>query len=113
MLCTVRDARQSLAEIRRVLRPGGELRFFERVRADSRGMAATQRVLDRTVRPLLTGGCHTSRDAPAAIEAAGFVVEARRDIRIPESGARLPTSACVVGVARRTQAAKPVRSTDG
>ncbi|MFJ4902029.1 class I SAM-dependent methyltransferase [Streptomyces sp. NPDC088727] len=101
VLCTVRDVRQSLAEIRRVLRPGGELRFFEHVRAGSRGMAATQRVLDRTVWPLLTGGCHTSRDATAAIEAAGFVVEARRDIRIPESGVRLPTSACVVGVARR------------
>ncbi|OKK17980.1 methyltransferase domain-containing protein [Streptomyces sp. NBC_00341] len=101
VLCTVRDVRRSLAEIRRVLRPGGELRFFEHVRADSRGMAATQRVLDRTVWPLLTGGCHTSRDATAAIEAAGFVVEARRDIRIPESGVRLPTSACVVGVARR------------
>ncbi len=113
MLCTVRDVRRSLAEIRRVLRPGGELRFFEHVRADSRGMAATQRVLDRTVWPLLTGGCHTSRDALAAIEAAGFVVETHRDIRIPGSGVRLPTSACVVGVARRPAAEEPVRSTDG
>lgn len=104
VLCTVRDVRQSLAEIRRVLRPGGELRFFEHVRAEGRAMVATQRVLDRTLWPLLTGGCHTSRDALAAIEAAGFVVETHRGIRIPESGVRLPTSACVLGVARRPAA---------
>ncbi|MEU8508104.1 class I SAM-dependent methyltransferase [Streptomyces brevispora] len=109
VLCTVRDVRRSLAEIRRVLRPGGELRFFEHVRADDRAMAATQRVLDRTFWPLLTGGCHTSRDARAAIEAAGFVVERQRGIRIPEGGVRLPTSACVLGVARRPTAAEPGR----
>lgn len=119
VLCTVRDVRRSLAEVRRVLRPGGELRFFEHVRASTRGMAAAQRVLDRTVWPLLAGGCHTSRDALAAIEAAGFVVESHRDIRIPETGVRLPTSACVVGVARRPWAAQaeeeegePKRSAD-
>ncbi|MFF1921127.1 class I SAM-dependent methyltransferase [Streptomyces sp. NPDC058221] len=101
VLCTVRDVRQSLAEIRRVLRPGGELRFFEHVRAEGRAMAATQRVLDRTFWPLLAGGCHTSRDALTAIEAAGFVVETHRRVRIPESGVRLPTSDCVLGVGRR------------
>lgn len=110
VLCTVRDVRRSLAELRRVLRPGGELRFFEHVRADDRAMAATQRVLDRTVWPLLTGGCHTSRDALAAIEAAGFVVETHRGIRIPEAGVRLPTSACVLGVARRPAAQEQGRS---
>ncbi|MEU8698294.1 class I SAM-dependent methyltransferase [Streptomyces sp. NPDC048680] len=101
VLCTVRDVRRSLAEAQRVLRPGGELRFFEHVRADDRAMATTQRVLDATLWPLLTGGCHTSRDALAAIEAAGFVVETHRVVRVPESGVRLPTSACVLGVARR------------
>ncbi|MEV0784368.1 class I SAM-dependent methyltransferase [Streptomyces sp. NPDC050423] len=101
VLCTVRDVRRSLAEVRRVLRPGGELRFFEHVRADDRAMAATQRVLDATLWPVLTGGCHTSRDALAAIEAAGFVVGTHRGIRVPEGGVRLPTSACVLGVARR------------
>lgn len=104
VLCTVRDVRRSLAEARRVLRPGGELRFFEHVRADDRAMATTQRVLDATLWPLLTGGCHTSRDALAAIEAAGFVVETHRGVRVPESGVRLPTSACVLGVARRSDA---------
>ncbi|WP_329201022.1 class I SAM-dependent methyltransferase [Streptomyces sp. NBC_01435] len=102
VLCTVRDVERSLAELVRVLRPGGELRFFEHVRADDRAMAATQWALDRTVWPLVTGGCHTGRDTLAAIERAGFVVEAYRRVRMPEWGVRLPTSACVLGTARRT-----------
>ncbi|WP_406098848.1 class I SAM-dependent methyltransferase [Streptomyces sp. NBC_01013] len=102
VLCTVRDVGQSLAEIRRVLRPGGELRFFEHVRSEGRVMAAMQRALDRTVWPRLAGGCHTSRDALAAIEAAGFVVEAYRKVDMPAVGIRLPTSSCVLGVARRS-----------
>ncbi|MFF8421561.1 class I SAM-dependent methyltransferase [Streptomyces sp. NPDC015680] len=101
VLCSVRDVERSLAEIVRVLRPGGELRFFEHVRADDRAMAAAQRVLDCTVWPLLTGGCHTGRDTLAAIERAGFVVEAYRRVRMPECGIRLPVSTCVLGVARR------------
>ncbi|MFI5773030.1 class I SAM-dependent methyltransferase [Streptomyces sp. NPDC051658] len=104
VLCTVRNVERSLAEIVRVLRPGGELRFFEHVRADDRAMAAAQRALDRTVWPLVTGGCHTARDTLAAIERAGFVVETYRRVRMPEWGVRLPTSACVLGVARRPAA---------
>ncbi|MFG3531882.1 class I SAM-dependent methyltransferase [Streptomyces sp. NPDC047917] len=101
VLCSVRNVERSLAEIVRVLRPGGELRFFEHVRADDRAMATTQRVLDRTVWPLLTGGCHTGRDTLAAIERAGFVVESYRRVMMPECGVRLPMSTCVLGVARR------------
>ncbi|MGW1228623.1 class I SAM-dependent methyltransferase [Streptomyces sp. NPDC002530] len=101
VLCTVREVRRSLAEIGRVLRPGGELRFFEHVRAEGRAMAATQRALDRTVWPLLAGGCHTSRDTLAAIEEAGFEMVAYRRVRLPERGVPLPTSSCVLGVARR------------
>ncbi|MEL5953920.1 methyltransferase domain-containing protein [Streptomyces sp. CLV115] len=101
VLCSVRDVERSLAEVVRVLRPGGELRFFEHVRADDRAMAVTQRVLDRTVWPLLTGGCHTGRDTLAAIERAGFVVESYRRVMMPDCGIRLPMSTCVLGVARR------------
>ncbi|GAA3477850.1 class I SAM-dependent methyltransferase [Streptomyces yanii] len=102
VLCTVRNVERSLAEIERVLRPGGELRFFEHVRADDRAMATVQRALDRTVWPLLGGGCHTARDTLTAIEEAGFVVEAYRKVKMPDWGIRLPTSECVLGVARRT-----------
>ncbi|MFI6003542.1 class I SAM-dependent methyltransferase [Streptomyces sp. NPDC051366] len=101
VLCTVRDLPRSLAELHRVLRPDAELRFFEHGRAPTRGMAAVQRTLDRTVWPHLFGGCHTSRDPAAAIEAAGFRVVSYRSFRLPERGPALPTSYCVIGSARR------------
>ncbi|MEV7615068.1 class I SAM-dependent methyltransferase [Streptomyces sp. NPDC089799] len=101
VLCTVRDLPRSLAEMRRVLRPGAELRFFEHGLAPGPGMAAVQQALDRTVWPHLFGGCHTSRDPVAAIEAAGFRITGQRRFRLPERGPALPTSYCVIGSARR------------
>jgi SAM-dependent methyltransferase len=78
VLCTVSDLDRALAEILRVLRPGGTLRFYEHVRADAPRLARWQ---DRLGRPWgwLAGGCHPNRDTAAAITAAGFrVVELDR-----------------------------------
>ncbi|WP_175410061.1 class I SAM-dependent methyltransferase [Streptomyces sp. TRM64462] len=101
VLCSVRDVRRSLAELRRVLKPGGELRFFEHGRAPGHVLSTAQRALDRTVWPALFGGCHTARDPLAAIEAAGFEILTYRRLRLPEKGPMLPTSPSVLGVARR------------
>ncbi|WP_229923606.1 class I SAM-dependent methyltransferase [Streptomyces candidus] len=101
VLCSVRNVERALAEARRVLRPGGELRFFEHGRDERRSMATLQRGLDRTVWPLLFGNCHTSRDPVDEIRQAGFTAVSFRRVTVPEKGLRLPTSACVLGVAQR------------
>ena len=73
VLCTVTGPDQALAETRRVLRPGGRLRFYEHVRATDSRLARWQ---DRLERPWgwLVGGCHPNRDTVAAITAAGLQV---------------------------------------
>jgi ubiquinone/menaquinone biosynthesis C-methylase UbiE len=78
VLCSVPDQARALAELRRVLRPGGELRFYEHVVADGSWGRRAQRALDATVWPRLMGGCHLTRDTAAAIAAAGFEMRAVR-----------------------------------
>ncbi|MFD5492963.1 class I SAM-dependent methyltransferase [Streptomyces sp. GDS52] len=101
VLCSVRDLPRALAELRRVLRPGGEVRFFEHGRGGGRVMRLTQRALDRTVWPLLAGGCHVARDPVGALREAGFEIGPYRRTLMPESGPKLPTSYCVLGTAWR------------
>jgi ubiquinone/menaquinone biosynthesis C-methylase UbiE len=74
VLCTVPDQARALAELHRVLRPGGELRFYEHVVADRALPAALQRLADLTLWPHVAGGCHMARDTTAAIERSGFTI---------------------------------------
>jgi SAM-dependent methyltransferase len=101
VLCTVPDPAVALAELHRVLRPGGRLLFWEHVRAEGAALAGVQRALDATVWPRLGGGCHVHRDTVGAIEAAGFVVAEVDRFRLPGRGAPLPLSPQALGVAIR------------
>ena len=86
VLCTVPDQQAALAELRRVLRPGGQLRFLEHVRSPGQGKARIQTLLDGArIWPRLAGGCHCSRDTLSAIRAAGFSVEWSRSIDVGPS----------------------------
>ncbi|MFJ5971965.1 class I SAM-dependent methyltransferase [Streptomyces sp. NPDC093060] len=101
VLCSVRDVPRALAEARRVLRPGGEVRFFEHGRGGGRMMTLTQRTLDRGLWPALNGGCHLSREPVAALREAGFELGPLRRMLVPEKGPKLPASYCVLGTAWR------------
>ncbi|MFE1314669.1 class I SAM-dependent methyltransferase [Streptomyces sp. NPDC058755] len=103
VLCSVRDVPRALAEARRVLRPGGEVRFFEHGRGGGRMMTLTQRTLDRRLWPALNGGCHLSREPVAALREAGFELGPLRRMLVPEKGPKLPASYCVLGTAWRPE----------
>ncbi|MGA5311036.1 methyltransferase domain-containing protein [Micromonospora taraxaci] len=97
VLCTVRDQASALAEVGRVLRPGGQLRFFEHVAAEKPGgLHRAQRLVDATLWPKLFAGCHTNRDTVAAITTAGFVIEELNRFRFPATS-NSPSSPCVHG----------------
>src|SRR5262249_58180212 len=66
LLCSVSDAPAALAEFARVLRPGGQLRFYEHVRSRDAWFARFQQAAD-LVWPRLMGGCHVRRQTQAAI----------------------------------------------
>ena len=73
-LCTVPEVEAALAEARRVLRPGGELRFVEHALAPDPVVRRTQRAV-QPVWGAFAGGCHLDRDLPALLADAGFDVD--------------------------------------
>jgi len=99
VLCSVPSQREALAEIARVLRPGGRLLFIEHVGAcDHGGVRRLQRLLE----PLwkrLCGNCHLSRKTKEAMEEAGFEFERLSRSRLAVPGAAL--FPVIRGVARR------------
>jgi ubiquinone/menaquinone biosynthesis C-methylase UbiE len=101
VLCTVPDQAVALAELRRVIRPGGELRFYEHVHAHRQPLRLFLTAADRSgIWPAIAGGCHPTRETREAIQTSGFDVE--RCERFPFSPTPLlPDVPHLIGVARR------------
>jgi ubiquinone/menaquinone biosynthesis C-methylase UbiE len=100
VLCSVQDPQAALAQIRRVLKPGGRLVFLEHVAADGK---PNRLKWQRRIEPVwkhLMGNCHLTRRTEAAIEAAGFRIE-----RIQRESMRKALPVCrpsIRGIARRS-----------
>jgi ubiquinone/menaquinone biosynthesis C-methylase UbiE len=73
VLCTVSNPARALAEIRRVLAPGGRLLFLEHVRSDDSRIARWQDRLD-PLNQIIAHGCHCNRTTLDTIQAAGFTI---------------------------------------
>jgi ubiquinone/menaquinone biosynthesis C-methylase UbiE len=73
-LCTIPDVDRALAEMRRLLRPGGSLHFVEHGRAPQPRVARWQDRLTPVQRRVF-GGCHLNRPIDALIELAGLRLE--------------------------------------
>lgn len=99
VLCSVSDQSRALSELRRVIRPGGELRFYEHVAARRPVGSLLQRAADATFWPRVGGGCHLHRDTASAIENAGFAIESCE--RFPFAALPLIALPHVRGTARR------------
>ena len=98
VLCTIPDPAQALAEVHRVLRPRGSLRFYEHVRSAEEELARRQ---DRWCRPWrwFGRGCHPNRNTVALIEASGFKIEELDEFAL--TGAPAIVRPHVLGIAER------------
>jgi ubiquinone/menaquinone biosynthesis C-methylase UbiE len=99
VLCSVPSQPAALTELRRVVRPGGELRFYEHVIGSSKRLAGVQKALAPSLARVF-GGCRADRDTGKAIEAAGFEIERCRRF-LMRSLIDAPAAPRILGTARR------------
>jgi ubiquinone/menaquinone biosynthesis C-methylase UbiE len=108
VLCSVHDQGEALEEIRRVLKPQGELRFYEHVLGDRPGLARMQRLVD-VVHPFVAGGCHVTRETERAIRDAGFEITRIRRFEFSPEPLTKQAAPKILGAARLRPASEGVR----
>jgi ubiquinone/menaquinone biosynthesis C-methylase UbiE len=84
VLCTIPDWESSLAQVRRVLKPGGKVLFSEHGLAPDERVSKWQRRIEPVWKPL-AGGCHLTRDTREMLEAGGFAVEQHETMYLPNT----------------------------
>jgi ubiquinone/menaquinone biosynthesis C-methylase UbiE len=82
--CTIPDAGAALAQMRRVLKPGGKLLFSEHGAAPDENIARWQRRIEPVWKPM-AGGCHLTRKPDQMIREAGFTVDRMTADYLPKS----------------------------
>ncbi|MDI9245422.1 class I SAM-dependent methyltransferase [Marinobacter sp. CHS3-4] len=83
-LCTIPDAHQALLEMRRVLKPGGELLFLEHGESPDEGVCKWQHRITPGWKKL-AGGCHLNRRIADLIRDAGFTIVELENLYIPKA----------------------------
>ena len=101
VLCSVEQPETVLRQLNSVLKPGGELRFFEHV-ASSGWRGVMQKMADATVWPRISGNCHTHRNTERAITGAGFSLATTRHQMTFPAWVPIPVSEVAVGRAVKT-----------
>lgn len=102
VLCTIPDPDRALAEIARVLRPGGRLLFLEHVHAGEGSLLGRFQDLVELPHRYLAAGCHPNRRTEAMLDESPLEVERLRHGTQPRS---IPTvRPTILGTARRPPA---------
>lgn len=83
-LCSVSDQVQTLAELRRILKPGGQLLYAEHGRAPDAGVAKWQDRIE-PVWKKIAGGCHLTRPVSRAVEGSGFSIASKGERYAPKT----------------------------
>lgn len=74
VFCSVRNLNRSIAEVLRVLKPGGAFIFLDHVKPPEKGLSVLFSAMD-VFWPKIAGGCHLTREPDRLIRSAGFRIE--------------------------------------
>ena len=101
VLCSVPNQVAALTEMRRVIKPGGDLRFYEHVISDNPRVKRLQRAIE-PIWKRAGGGCHLTRDTAKSIDQAGFELTDWRELEFKPNVLATPVAKHILGSARRS-----------